>query len=240
MLYYSRQISAHVSGLTSITAHQHNQLIRQVCQFLPAWPYGPYFHSVDISTTLYQRLTDAIDLPADVPALKQYLNAPLREDQKIPMRDKYINSFVVRRGNANTLCSRDHLLQLFRPSELEEADGLASLVKTAMSSTTPHPQSTKNAYISLWDVHMAYIIEHLITEGYSIRNSNQRTYTATLRPDYGYLFRGICTFRGEENQLVFSGEHPRDELINKLEGWYYQPAPYVFGESFHIAPPSVQ
>jgi hypothetical protein len=194
---------------------------------------------VDISYALGERLTRAIDLPADIPALRQYLDTPLLEDEKIPLRDVHINSFVTMRGGASMRCTRDHLLQLFRPSQTEEADAIATLAKAAIGASTPPSDSTECAYIYFWDMHMASIIHEIISEGHSIRDSNKHTDTASLRPDYGYLYRGICTFRGEEKRLVFSGTHPKDELIDKLVGWVYDPAPYVLGKSFHSAPPSL-
>jgi hypothetical protein len=212
--------------------------MRQVRQPSPVWLFGLYFFSVDISHALVQRLTHAIDLPPDILALRQYLDTPLLEEEKIPLRDVHISSFIDTRGSASMLCTRDHLLQLFRPSEVEEADALATLAKVAVGATAPPPDSTEAAYISFWDAHMAFIIKQLISGGYSIRDSNKHTDTASLRPDYGYLFRGICTFRGEEKRLAFSGAHPKDKLIDKLVGWVYDPAPYVLGKSFHLAPPS--
>jgi hypothetical protein len=196
------------------------------------------FYSADISYALVQRLKRAIDLPADVVALRQYLNTPLAEDEKIPLRDVHIDSFNNMRGGGSMLCTREHLLQLFRPSEFEEADAMAALAKSAIGSTTPPADSTESAYIFFWDIHMAAIINEIISEGHAIRNSNQHPDTASLRPDYGYLLRGICTFRGEEKRLIFSGTHPKVELIEKLVGWVYDPAPYIFGKSFHSAPPA--
>jgi hypothetical protein len=49
---------------------------------------------------------------------------------------------------------------------------------------------------------------------------------------------GVCTFRGEEKRLGFTGTHPKAELFDKLVGWYYDPAPYVFGRLFHLPSPS--
>ena len=198
---------------------------------------GLYFYSVDISYALGECLTRAIDLPADIPALRQYMDAPLLEDEKIPLRDVHFNSFVTMRGGASMRCTRDHLLQLFRPSQIEEADAMATLAKAAIGASTPPPDNTECAYIYFWDTHMASIISEIISEGYSIRDSNH-TDAASLRPNYGYLYRGNCTFRGEDKLLVFRGTHPKDELIDNLVGWVYDPAPYVFGKSFHLAPPS--
>jgi hypothetical protein len=180
-------------------------------------------------------LRRAVELPPDVLALQRYINTPLLEDEKIPMRDLHINSFINMRGGASMLCTRDHLLQLFRPSQVEEADALATLAKAAIGATTPPSDSTESAYIHMWDSHMSAIINQIIPHGYSIRNSNKHTDTDLLRPDWGYLLRGICTFRGEEKRIIFSGTHPKDELIQKLVGWVYDPAPFIFGKSSHLA-----
>ncbi|KAG7093486.1 hypothetical protein E1B28_007161 [Marasmius oreades] len=61
-----------------------------------------------------------------------------------------------------------------------------------------------------------------------IRNSNQSTDTGSYLPNLGILMRQTCTFRGEEKGPLFSGKHPRVELIEKTR-WVYDPAPYVLG-----------
>ena len=87
-----------------------------------------------------------------------------------------------------------------------------------MSATVPHPDNTENAYHYFWDAHMAAIIDQLISERCPSRDSCQNTDIVSMLPDYGYLFQGICVFRGEEKRLIFSRRHPKDELIDKLEG----------------------
>jgi hypothetical protein len=129
----------------------------------------------------------------------------------------------------------DHLLQLFRSSEVEEADGMASLAKCALDAAVPAPDSTESSYHAFWDLHMALIISMLVPEGSSIRNSNKSTDIATLGPDYGFFVRRICAFRGQEERLIFTGAHPKGKLIDKLEGWHYDPAPYILGQSFHFS-----
>jgi len=217
---------------------QPNRSVGQVRQSFPAWLFGPYFYSVDVSQILIQRLTRTIDLPADIPALRGYLDTPLSEEEKIPLCDNHINSFVVTRGGAGAMCSRDDLLQLFRSSEVEEADAIATRAKSAMSLDVPPANGTERSYISFWDQHIALIISQLVSQGQPIRNSHQNTDTASLRPDYGYVIGGVCVFRGEEKRLGFTGTHPKAELFNKLVGWYYDPAPYVFGRLFHLPSPS--
>jgi len=144
--------------------HQTNRSIGQVRRSFPAWLFGPYFYSVDVSQTLIQRLTRAIDLPADIPALRRCLDTPLSEEEKIPLRDDHINSFVVTRGGAGRMCGRDDLLKLFRSSEVEEADAIATRAKSAMSLDVPPADGTENSYISFWDEHIAFIISQLVSK----------------------------------------------------------------------------
>jgi hypothetical protein len=70
------------------------------------------------------------------------------------------------------------------------------------------------------------ILELLIPDGKSIRNSNLHTATGQFRPDYSFILQNLCTFRGEE-KAPGNPADPKKELWEKLE-WAYDPAPYVF------------
>lgn len=68
---------------------------------------------------------------------------------------------------------------------------------------------------------MGSVLEHLIPAGRSSRS------TGSLCPDYAFLLRELCPFRGEEKPPG-SREDPKAELSDKL-AWAYDPAPYVLG-----------
>ena len=122
-------------------------------------------------------------------------------------------------------CTRANVEALFR----SEDAGYSALDKIFFIVAEHPPQSeTEALFHSFWDSNVRTILELLIPYGRSIRDSSQRTATASLRPDYGFLLRNLCTFRGEEKPPD-SNEDPRAELSNKL-AWAYDPAPYVFGQ----------
>jgi hypothetical protein len=52
-------------------------------------------------------------------------------------------------------------------------------------------------------------------------------------PDPILLFANLCLFRGEEKAPA-NNEDPRAELADKLDGWAYGPAPYIFVSDFII------
>lgn len=94
-------------------------------------------------------------------------------------------------------------------------------------STPPPPDGTESSFHYFWDANIRNVLELLIPTGRSIRDSNENTETGRLRPDFGFLVNGLCTFRGEE-KAPGNTENPKQELGNKLN-WVYDPAPYVLG-----------
>ena len=97
----------------------------------------------------------------------------------------------------------------------------------SLISRCPPPDGTESSFISFWDANIRWILEYLIPEGKSIRDSNEDTGTGNLRPDYGFLLENLCVFRGEE-EPPGSRADPKQELSDKLE-WAYDLAPYVLG-----------
>jgi len=122
------------------------------------------------------------------------------------------------------LCTSDDVKLLFRLSDSETP--LDKIFVTVAES--PPTQGTENAFISFWDKNVREILELLLPDGRSNRNSSQHTATRSLRPDYAFLLRRLCPFRGEEKGPD-NIEDPRSELSDKL-AWAYSPAPYVLGE----------
>jgi hypothetical protein len=183
--------------------------------------------AADITVTLLQNWVKPIlPLPA-LGDLATYIQGPLSEDNKIPLSDHAIMDLVSSQVNPRAMCSLSDVHQLFRSSEEEQADLLWTIVKTALTFPPPDSDSTESAFHGFWDNNIRVLLDVAIT-GKTIRDSNNQTSTALLRPDFGVLIDGICVFRGEEKALKYSGTHPRNELFQKLT-WTYDPAPYVLG-----------
>jgi hypothetical protein len=81
---------------------------------------------------------------------------------------------------------------------------------------------------TLWDDHIRKILGLLLPNGLGIRSSSLPTSIQKLRPDFDFLLRNVCLFRGEEKSPTNSDD-PKAELSDKLI-WIYSLAPYVFGE----------
>jgi len=120
-------------------------------------------------------------------------------------------------------CGRADVGALFRS---EDDSSYSALDKIFFIVAEPPPQSgTEASFHSFWDSNVRTILELLIPFGTSIRDSSRHIATGSLRPDYGFLLRNLCAFRGEEKPRD-SNEDPKAELSNKF-AWAYDPAPYV-------------
>ncbi len=153
------------------------------------------------------------------------MGQPLSDDEKIPLGSDRFLSLI----NTTTLaarCSRADVGALFLS---EDGSGYSALDEIFFVVSDPPPQSgTEASSHSFWDQNVRSILELLIPVGRSIRDSSWHTATGSLRPDYGFLLRNLCTFWGEEKSPD-SNEDPKAELSNKL-AWAYDPAPYVLGQ----------
>jgi hypothetical protein len=93
---------------------------------------------------------------------------------------------------------------------------------------SPAMTGTEEYFRGFWDKNIKEVIELVLGQGQSFRNSNNNTQMRQMRPDFGLLLRNVCVFRGEEKGPQ-NTEDPRAELINKLM-WVYKPAEYILGE----------
>jgi hypothetical protein len=193
---------------------------------------------VTIRTVHFRDVTAEIDgywrrsaptLPA-VRDLAQYLDTPLPEHAKVPLEGFRFRGMLPTAMERGDRITREDLEMLFRLDEVDRAEILFHTCWRCISDTPPGNDATEAAFHSFWDDHFRRIVEELIPDGTSIRNSNRRTSTAGLRPDFGFLYYGICAFRGEETSPK-NNEDLRAALRDKMT-WNYDPAPYVLGWSF--------
>lgn len=165
------------------------------------------------------------DLPATPEALLQYLNVPLQDDEKVPIsRDEHRKLIALSYPNT---CTANDLAALFRVTEDEEVGFLNRFIH-AIEYPPPPLSGTEDSFHSFWDTNIQDILAIIFPDEAWVRNSNQGTSTGLGRPDFVFLIRGVCAFRGEEKPRHYTGSTPRDELVDKLY-WTYDPAPYIIG-----------
>jgi len=171
-------------------------------------------------------LRTVIAIPA-VNVLGQFLDQPLPEHAKIPVPqyrfDLLTSSSLQNIDRAN----KERIGKLFRISEDEHSEGLCALLTAAVANAPPDHNGTESAFHTFWDLNVRAILQWLIPNGVSIRDSNRNTNTAAQRPDFGFLYLNVCAFRGEEKSPS-NNENPRAELSDKMT-WTYDPAPYILG-----------
>ena len=144
------------------------------------------------------------------------------EDEKVPISNESLRQLTVAAALPHS-CSEQDLRRLFR----EGRDNMLSILLYNAISHPPPSHGTESSFHSFWDRNTRDILELIFPDGESIRDSNRNTSTYRFHPDYGFLLKGLCTFRGEEKGPENLGD-PRVELRDKLI-WAYHPAPYVFG-----------
>jgi hypothetical protein len=160
--------------------------------------------------------------------LPELLDRPLSEQEKIPLTPDLFNDLISRGVALQDFSSQTDVERLFRVSETEASNTLLFVFYNAVIRPPPPEDGTESFYHQFWDGNIRAILEYLIPTGKSIRNSCQDTFTLNQRPDYGFILRNVCAFRGEEKGPSTGGD-PKAELADKLT-WTYSPAPYVFGE----------
>ncbi|KAI6045162.1 hypothetical protein EDC04DRAFT_2889346 [Pisolithus marmoratus] len=161
---------------------------------------------------------------ADVPPveqLRELVERPLAELEKIPipetMFEALVSVFDARR------CTTDAAHSLFKVGELDV--NLLHIYSAVLKSAPDN--GTEYSFVSFWDHNIRDILQSIVPTGHAIRNSNLFTSTKLYCPDFGFLLKQLCPFRGEEK----GGEDrkdPKAELVNKLV-WMYDPAPYILG-----------
>lgn len=161
--------------------------------------------------------------------LKGFLTRSLAATEKIPLSQDSFDRMVYRDPSLpDRGCSEDDLSQLFRVHPVERVS-MESCFTYPFHVRLPEATGTENSFIHLWDSLIRSVVETILgAECISIRDSNQNTNTSSLRPDSATIIRTLCLLRGEEKSPSNNAD-PRAELIQKLEGWPYSPAPYIFG-----------
>ena len=188
-------------------------------------------HTVaDISRKLFNLWAKPTE--RDLRHLKEYLDTPLDQDWKIPLPHAEWKALLVTELFPTSACSAEDLERLFTQSEDEIAVPIVNILKPSIERDPANPNGTEISLVSLWDRNIRDILERCLGVA-GIRDSNQGTETGKLRPDFGLLLADVCVFRGEEKRLVFTGMHPRDELIFKTR-WVYDPAPFILGRSLFV------
>ncbi|KAG6812596.1 hypothetical protein H0H92_001947 [Tricholoma furcatifolium] len=124
-------------------------------------------------------------------------------------------------------CTEETVDTLFRIGEPDPA----RIALFTAAFDPPPIDGTEEALHSFWDHNIRKIIELLIPSesGKSPRNNkfNQlHTQTKKLHPDFGFLIKEVCLFRGEEKGMDCPGDPTRAELVDKLN-WAYDPSPYI-------------
>ncbi|KAF8508186.1 hypothetical protein BU17DRAFT_56879 [Hysterangium stoloniferum] len=162
-----------------------------------------------------------LELPT-IAELARIVDLPLSEDEKIPISVNRIQSLVNTETGVD-FCTLQDVELLFRAGDSESF--LDVLFFTA--SSAPPIMGTEDSFHSFWDKNVRDVLELIIPNGRSTRNSSLHTATGSLRPDYAFLLNKLCPFRGEE-KAPGSTDNPKAELAKKLT-WAYSPAPYVLG-----------
>jgi hypothetical protein len=164
---------------------------------------------------------------SEVNELPDFLEQPLSDNMKIPILQHEYDSFLIK--SMQDTCTPEDLNILFRISNTESAFELITMtLGSPILNNPPSREGTKYSFIHFWDDNIRKLLEILISNGTTIRNSSQHTSTPGKRPDFGFILGHVCPFRGEEKSLV-NNEDPRAKLIDKLT-WIYDPAPYILGK----------
>ncbi|TFK17847.1 hypothetical protein FA15DRAFT_300792 [Coprinopsis marcescibilis] len=174
----------------------------------------------------------------EIPALEHvaaFLKAPLSELEKVPVSKREFRR-LVHPTPGHDYCTEKDALSVFRidddDDDLTAQDGWPVCFVSAVVERLPISESN---FISAWDRNIRFIVERCVPYGTSFRNSNSHTATRDLRPDYGFLIRKTCPFRGEEKGPENTAD-PREELSEKLI-WMYKSTPYVL--AYHASGTSV-
>ena len=184
------------------------------------------------SNLLLQWSTAGIPVP-DLVELNHFLKRPFLPEEKVTVSSDFFRKAVPTLDPLDRVnwCSVSVLEDLFHVDESRSASELLHLLTIAVKGRPPPNDGTEASFISFWDKNIGDILLGLVPNCRQIRESNKYTNTCLQRPDFGLLFRLICLFRDEEEAEDYSGQHPRDELLSKLN-WNYDPAPYVLGLHF--------
>ncbi|KAI6008422.1 hypothetical protein EDC04DRAFT_3146473 [Pisolithus marmoratus] len=161
-----------------------------------------------------------MDVPP-VEQLRELVERPLAESEKIPIPETMLEALVSISDGQR--CTMDAAHCLFKVGEFDVnlLDVYDAVFKSAPDSGTEY------SFISFWDYNISCILQMIVPNGHAICNNNQFTLTLLYCPDFAFLLKQVCPFRGEEKGPDVVND-PREELIEK-HIWIYDPAPYMLG-----------
>ncbi|KAI6045161.1 hypothetical protein EDC04DRAFT_2929361 [Pisolithus marmoratus] len=171
-----------------------------------------------VETWMTNRLR--VDIPP-VEQLHELVERPLAEPEKIPIPETMLEALVSIYDGQR--CTTDAAHSLFKVGEFDVnlLDAYDAVFKSAPDSGTEY------SFISFWDYNISRILQMVVPNGHATRNNNQFTSILLYRPDFAFLLKQVCPFRGEEKGPDVVND-PREELIEKCI-WIYDPAPYMLG-----------
>jgi hypothetical protein len=163
--------------------------------------------------------------------LLAHLQTPLREEEKVPITQEEFRRLVTiySPDSPKAELKAKQVATLFRISDKEDAPAIFGALWTALRVSPPLTGS-EAIFHSTWDANISEIIKTILIEGHAIRDSNHNTNTALKRPDYGFLVKKHCLFRGEEKHAE-SMDNPKKELLDKLVDFPYEPLEFILGPS---------
>ena len=180
-----------------------------------------------IANKLRERWAKPVALP-DVQGLRNYLQLALTDEEKVPISKMTFDSLCTPRSweSCQNELTEEQLSTLFRVSEDEQASLIEVLFMNVIAFEPP-PDGTEDRFHSTYDNSITRIIESILSNANTIRNSNRNTSTALQWPDYGLLLNNHCIVRGEEEGTE-TGGNPEEELSSKLK-WEQDPLQYILG-----------
>ena len=154
-----------------------------------------------------------------------FIQQPLLDEERIPISQELYDQLIS--SSYSNPCNANDVQALFRIDKPDTHCRIEPIIHAIVFS--PHVTGNESSYHHIWDTNIRSIIEVLEISGKSNRDSTRSTETRELRPDYSFILKKRCPFRGEEKGPD-NTEDPKAELSSKLE-WACDPAPYVLGRN---------
>jgi hypothetical protein len=185
--------------------------------------------AVCLSGTLLAKWRQPVPVP-DLKTLVSHLQTPLREEEKVPVTQEEFNDLIIPYSldSPRSELRAEQVSTLFRISDEEEAHAVRRILEYPLTQSYV-PTGSKAAFHWMWDVNISEILRITLRDGEVIRDSNRKSDADLQIPDYGFLVKNSCLFRGEE-AAPGSREDPGFELLNKLF-YTYEPLEYILGLS---------
>jgi hypothetical protein len=166
--------------------------------------------------------------------LRIHLQLPLTEEEKVPITqnafDRLVTPFSI--DNPTPALTAVKLATLFRVSKEESAKSIRDSFRQLITKAPP-TSGTEDSFHGTWDRNISDVLNMVLSTANPIRNSDHKTSTALKRPDYGFLVKNHCVFRGEEKTPGSDGD-PKAALVEKLI-YTYEPLSYILGLSWILS-----